>query len=196
MMVSLNKQFGIPYFYLRLCSFCSFWCWPFLKSTLGISDATFPEISGIPDIGKSVRPIRKPSGNPTNRVYIVEWSGQKSSRGKLRKFCQALVASLGYVGRSVLSADCTKLSDEAVFPVFLEVNECMKLTDRNWLSVQLSRDWQYSVTAEVISADMLCNCVYLSQWPLFFVVGFFFPVVREQKTNLAAVYHFKLWRAF
>ena len=27
-------------------------------------------------------------------VYIVDWSGQKSSRGKFRKFCQALVASL------------------------------------------------------------------------------------------------------
>ena len=35
------------------------------------SDATFPEISGIPDIGKSVRPIRKPSRNPTNREFYV-----------------------------------------------------------------------------------------------------------------------------
>ena len=35
------------------------------------SDATFPEISGIPDIGKSIRPIRKPSGNPTNRELYV-----------------------------------------------------------------------------------------------------------------------------
>ena len=36
-----------------------------LRKVCVCSDATFPKISGIPDIGKSVRPIRKPSGNGT-----------------------------------------------------------------------------------------------------------------------------------
>ena len=55
---------------------CETWCWGTIHlNSVGAlrssSDATFPEISGIPDIGKSIRLIRKPSGNPTNREFLL-----------------------------------------------------------------------------------------------------------------------------
>ena len=52
------------------------------------SDATFPEISGIPDIRKSICPIRKPSGNLTNREFLL------NEVVRSQEFCQALVAYL------------------------------------------------------------------------------------------------------
>ena len=94
-------------------------------------------ISRIPDIEKSVRRIRK-SDEP--RIFPVR-SGQKSSRGKFRKFCQALVASL-WVTKQVKSTACVLMWQHVELSVQICVrDQSLEFEIRAWNS---SKKWGFS----------------------------------------------------